>query len=172
MLTQLRSLSVHLVDDWEVIFTPYPGCPGPLFLAEICSPTEVGGQDYPQYSYSLETRQVNLFLKPSHYWKPKPVRSDLSKFVCTAVDYCGEDLGGKCTVWVNVLNPVLQTRVSASFRDEAVIFYPGSFVLAPNPALSSPFPLKLVLFFSSQETCLLVTWMISSRKTAKGPALP
>ena len=72
-------------------------------------------------------------------------------------------------MWINVLNPVLETWVSASFRGEGVIFYPGSFVLALNPAPRAAFPLKLLLFFSSQETCLLVTWMISSRKRLKGP---
>lgn len=49
-------------------------------------------------------------------------------------------------VWMDVLNPVLQTWVSASFRGEAVIFYPGSFVLASNPAPRAAFALKLVLF--------------------------
>ena len=59
-------------------------------------------------------------------------------------------------MWVNILNPVLQTRVSASFRDEADIFYPGSFVLAPNPALRAAFPLKLVLFSVLRR---LVFWL-------------
>lgn len=51
-------------------------------------------------------------------------------------------------MWINVSNPVLETWVSASFRDEAVIFYPASFVPAPNPALiaRAAFSLKLVLF--------------------------
>lgn len=77
----------------------------------------------------------------------------------------------KCTVWINVLNPVLETWVSASFRGEAVTFYPGSFVLAPNPAPRAAFPLKLVLFLFSGD--LSSGYMDDlKQETAKGPAYP
>ena len=48
----------------------------------------------------------------------------------------------------SVPNLVLETRVSAAVRGEAVVFYPESFCSAPNPALRARagFSLKLVLF--------------------------
>lgn len=156
-------LSVQLVDNLEIIFRPYYVCPGSLLLVELC----LGYSDLLVILFrSLMSRQVSCF------WNltiTKPMTYYFSRFAGTPLlntqETVFEDSGNKCRQDVPRPYPG-----DVGFNSKAV-FGLESCYSCPSSSTNSKsrlFP-KAGAFFSSQETCLLVTWMISSRKQLKGP---